>query len=103
MKEIDYKVPKWQKKVIIPDSVSCINTLFFSGCEELEEVTLPNTLKNIPKFCFSGCSKLREVIIPDSVNSIDTYAFYNCGELKKLSSLINWKIFPRTVLLIAAN
>lgn len=84
MKETDYKVPKWQKKVIVPDSVSCIDTLFFSGCEELEEVILPSTLKIIPKFCFSGCSKLREVIIPDSVNSIDTYAFYNCSELKKV-------------------
>ena len=62
--------------VIIPNSVTAIESNTFIDCHNLTSVTIPNSVATIGDDAFSGCSKLTSVSIPNSVTSIGDDAFY---------------------------
>ena len=64
------------KSVVIPDSVTSINTSsMFKNCTALESVTLPQSITALYSYAFNNCGKLTGVDIPDSVTSIDNDVF----------------------------
>ena len=69
------------KNTIIPNSVTRIGSLAFSGCSGLTSITIPNSVTSIDSRAFSGCSSLTSIDIPNSVTSIGSAAFYGCSSL----------------------
>lgn len=65
----------------IPDSVTSIGDVAFSGCRALTSVTIPDGVTSIGDSAFSRCSSLTSVTIPDSVTSIGNSAFWYCSSL----------------------
>ena len=62
----------------IPNSVTSIENVAFSGCSNLTSVTIGNSVTSIGDRAFSGCSSLTSVSIPYGVINIGDGAFYNC-------------------------
>ena len=57
----------WDEDVIVPDGVTEIGRLAFSGCTSIKSVSLPNSLKKIDDLAFYCCSQLTYIDIPDGV------------------------------------
>ena len=72
------------KEIIVPSSVSIIQTNALGECSELETVTLNKGLTTIELFAFAEDHKLTAVVIPDTVTSVTPYSFDNCTGLEKL-------------------
>ena len=70
---------------IIPNSVTSIGNLAFSGCTGLSSVAIPNSVTSIGWDAFSGCTGLSSVTIPNSVTSIDESAFSGCTGLSSVT------------------
>ncbi len=66
----------------------------FKANNQISEVVIPDTVTRIDTLAFFDCRYLETVIIPDSVKEIGECAFYKCISLKtlKLSSLL--KVIP---------
>ena len=62
----------------IPDSVTTLDGLVFSGCIKLSSVEM-SYVKTIGVRAFAGCTALEEITLPSSLLSIGTLAFYNSG------------------------
>lgn len=73
------------KTTIIPNSVTSIVGLAFSGCSGLTSFTIPNNVKSIGEGAFSGCSGLNSINIPDDVTSIDVMVFSDCSSLTSIT------------------
>ena len=69
------------KNTVIPNSVTSIGDLAFSGCSGLTSITIPNSVTSIGDMAFSGCSGLTSITIPNSVTSIGYGAFTACSKL----------------------
>ena len=67
--------------VVIPDSITIIDSLAFYRCESLTDVTIPNSVTIIGGSAFSGCAKLTSITIPESVTEIGEEAFEGCEKL----------------------
>ena len=62
-------------KIILPDSVSQIDSHAFAYCRSLQEIQWPNNdnFKILESNLFKGCSSLKIVNIPKSINSITLF------------------------------
>ena len=80
-----FKYCKKLTSVIIPNSVTYIDSDAFHGCSSLTSVTIGNGLTSIGGSAFSGCVGLTSVDIPNSVTTIGREAFRDC---KGLTSII---------------
>ncbi len=69
------------EKVILPDTITSINSMCFSYCTELTSVTLPEKLTKLENGIFNHCTKLRTIQLPDTLKTIEKDAFYRCDEL----------------------
>ena len=89
--------------IILPDSVTLIDTRAFYSCSNLYEVRLPNNITSLPfkgfygtaittivipesvteikANCFESCSKLTSVTLPSSIKKLGGGVFANCGEI----------------------
>ena len=68
----------------IPDSVTSIGYSAFYGCRSLTSIEIPDTVTSIGGDAFNGCSSLTSVTIPDSVTSIGDQAFEGCRSLTSI-------------------
>lgn len=84
---------KHLKRILIPASVTTINSGAFGGCENLEEVCLSSGVTNIGCWAFSGCINLHSISIPKSVESIGTGALLNCSSLERFAVAADSKTF----------
>ena len=69
------------EKIIIPDSITTIDSLAFSGCSSLTSITIPSSVTRIGDDAFNACFSLESIVIPDSVTSIGQQAFSFCSSL----------------------
>ena len=79
--------------IIIPDSVSLLDTRVFEDCKDLRKVSLSNNMTVIPSSLFNNCAKLTEIYIPAGIKSIYDYAFLNCDKLADVyygGDLVQW-------------
>jgi hypothetical protein len=67
--------------IIIPNSVTTINSSAFFGCSALTSITIPDSVTSIGSNAFQNCTALTSVTIPDSVTSIGGEAFQGCSGL----------------------
>ena len=71
--------------VSIPNSVTTIGYQAFYGCNSLASVSIPNSVTSIGYHAFSGCSSLASASIPSSVTSIGYGAFQNCSSMTSVT------------------
>ncbi|MCD7740976.1 MAG: fibronectin type III domain-containing protein [Ruminococcus sp.] len=72
-------------KIVMPNTITVINSSAFSGCTSLSSISLSSSLLRIGNKAFSGCSSLKSVVIPSKVLSIGDYAFQSCSSLSKVT------------------
>lgn len=63
------------KQIVFPDNLKTIKSYAFYDCDGLVEITLPNTVTKIERFAFSHCHKLTFTYLPDSLEVVEEYAF----------------------------
>mgnify|MGYP002763620035 CR=1 FL=1 len=67
------------ESVILPDSISRIESHAFYGCRKLKDITFGNSLNYIGNSAFEDCINLKRVALPQSVRTIDSNAFLRAG------------------------
>ena len=72
--------------VALPDSLTTVGMWAFNGCTALENVSLGN-VDTIATAAFYGCTRLEAISLPASLDSIDSYAFYGCTSLALIDCL----------------
>lgn len=96
--------------LIIPETVTTLNSYVFAGCASITTLTIPATVTEINEFAFQdcigiksvkmlgevyylqqgifwGCTNLESIILSDSVHSIGHGVFYDCRNLKNVYCL----------------
>ena len=73
------------KKTIIPNSVTSIENLAFSGCSGLTTLAIPKSVTYIGYAAFSGCTGLTSLTIPNSVTTLREYTFEGCSSLTSVN------------------
>ena len=68
----------------LPDSLVCLGSDAFSGCQELTKVRLGNGLKEISPKAFKDTG-LTEIVLPEAVTAVGTEAFGGCGRLETVT------------------
>ena len=72
------------KSTVIPDSVTEIGGVAFSGCTGLTSIVIPKGVTKIGREAFYGCTGLKEVTLPVGVKKIYEYAFAGCDALETI-------------------
>jgi len=72
-------------EVIIPNSVTKIETYAFWGSGNLTAVTIPNSVTTIAQSAFYNCYALKSVIISNSVTTIEPLTFSDCSNLSSVT------------------
>jgi len=70
------------RRVIIPETVTFIDSYAFKDCSQLEQIKLPEGLRTLNGESFKGCSSLTEIVIPKGVTEIRGNTFEDCRSLK---------------------
>ena len=73
------------QSVVIPDSVTTIETFAFHRCYKLENVQMGKNVETLGDEVFESCSQLTSITLPDSLISIGRYAFYYCESLTSIT------------------
>jgi len=71
--------------VTIPDSVTSIGDLAFSGCNELTSLVVPESVTSIGNSAFSWNHKLTSVTIPENITDISDELFTYCTALESVT------------------
>jgi len=71
--------------VTIPTGITKIGMGAFTNCTGLTSFAIPKGVTTIEPFAFGGCSNLTSVIIPEGVTTIGKYAFGNCSNIRSLT------------------
>lgn len=79
---IELQAPVFQeftalKDVVLPSTVSYINSYAFNGCKNLESINIPNGVKLLEYALLAGCDKLKTLVIPQSVSKISSLILYS--------------------------
>jgi hypothetical protein len=69
----------------IPDTVTHIGKVAFSGCKGLTQVTFPQGLTRIGRLAFSGCENLTQATFPQGLTEIALGAFSGCTGLTEIT------------------
>ncbi len=66
---------------------SVVSQMSTAERRKLTEIIIPNSVTEIDSGAFYGCSGLTHVTIPNSVTTIGWYAFYGCSGLENITCL----------------
>ena len=69
----------------IPNSVTAIGELAFSGCYSLTSMDIPNSVTAIGELAFKSCSSLGSIRLPNTLTDIEFGVFYGCKQLESLT------------------
>lgn len=72
-------------KVVIPDSITYIDTEAFYGCKNLTSVTIGTGVKTIGKAAFEKCNKVSTFILPEGLTEIGARAFAGCTAIQSIN------------------
>ena len=73
------------RSVIIPEGITTIGDVAFSGCKRLTEIKLPESLITIDDRAFAYCESLTEITIPEGVTAMRAEVFCGCRELRRVT------------------
>ena len=73
------------RDLMIPDSVTEIETHAFSSCKSLASVTMGSSVTDVGASAFAGCSGLTNVVMSGSVTRIGDAAFKDCSNLPRIT------------------
>ena len=73
------------QSIVIPNSVTSIESGAFAGCTGLTSITISNNVTSIGNSTFLDCTNLTSITIPNSVTSIEYGAFSNCTSLTSVT------------------
>ena len=76
--------PHYVESVIIPNTVTRIDSQAFFGCKKLQQIILSDSVRKIGEFAFAWCSCLERVQAHENIEIIGIKAFLGC---KALSSV----------------
>ncbi len=79
------------ERIVIPESVTVIDRLVFSDCENLTEVILPQTLTRIEADAFHSTPRLKAIALPENLTFIGNMAFAVSG-IEKINIPKNVKV-----------
>ncbi len=71
--------------LVIPESITAINSYAFYGGSGFTSITLGNAVTTICNYAFSGCTGLTNLTIGDAVTTIGESAFEGCTGLTSLT------------------
>ena len=71
--------------LVIPDSVTSIESYAFSDCTGLTSIIMPNSVIKIGEYAFSDCAGLMSVTISNRVTKIEDYTFSGCTGLMSIT------------------
>ncbi len=71
--------------VVIPESVTTIESGLFYKCTGLTSITIPESVTTIYHYAFRGCTGLTSITIPESVYSICQSTFEGCNGLTAIT------------------
>lgn len=81
------------KNIVIPGTVTEIDTGAFKHNATIESVTIPGCVKTVKLNAFADCSRLRKVEVKLGTQKIDYSAFANCPVLESVSlSATAWQV-----------
>lgn len=70
------------------------NYAAFYNCQNLTGIIIPNTITTIDSYAFSGCNNLKSVDLPNSVSNVGQAAFKGCTSITDLNldctTIGNW-------------
>ena len=69
------------KSIVLPKSVTAIESESFGNCEHLTHITIPEGVVTIGWSAFINCTSLQSIVIPQSVAEIGLAPFINCSKL----------------------
>lgn len=67
------------KSIVIPDTITEIESGSFEACRKLNKVVLPSTLTYIGQVAFKECKSLKTIVIPEGVQAISDKTFIDSG------------------------
>ena len=100
--QIEKKSIVWSSKrmenVVIPQSISMVESHAFEDHQALKSVIISDTVTKIGDSTFAGCSGLESMALPDSVHEIGEGCFCRCSSLERIclsNSIkeIGWRMF----------
>ena len=71
------------EKIVIPETVTEIDSYAFGYCSSLTTVNLTASLKKLGDFVFRECMALKEVSVPGSIETFGRVIFSECEGLEK--------------------
>ena len=80
-----YLANKLLTELVIPEGITAIKQLAFSGCTSITRVTIDADVTSIGECAFDNCSSLSSVVIGNNVTSLGSYAFSFCNSLVSAS------------------
>ena len=69
------------RSIVIPDSVTKIESEAFHGCRSLESVVMSERVEEICEAAFRGCCSLIDIALPAPLYAIEINAFKDCNSL----------------------
>lgn len=77
----NYSIATSLKGVLLPSTITAINSDAFFNCKCLEYINLPNSLQVIGREAFAYCKSLKYIALPNSLTTIWNRAFTDCSAL----------------------
>lgn len=83
--EADAFSPLAIDSLVLPDSITDIDSWAFSNCEKLQSVKLPAKLESLGEYAFLNCQKLTDIVLPETLTEIADYLFAGCYDLSEIT------------------
>ena len=72
------------EEIVIPDTVTTIETRAFRDCTGLKKVVIPSSVTTIGPIAFMDCRSLSAVQLPPNLKTLGAWAFYNCDSITEI-------------------
>ena len=91
------------KRVVLPNTITSINSSAFSNNYDLNNVVLPESLTTIGTDAFGYCYDLEKLVLPKNVTTIGGTFTYSTGIVSYSYALKEFKILSTKITRIASN